>query len=264
MAAAPAEAYSYFRDLRRFEWDRPGYGSEPEEESGTIVSGSCTVDDFLFFGPYEAIRDFQLPQISDIPDLCYLNVPEVLQEPELPTGCESVALTMALMYEGFSLDKTTIARKYLIYNLEDDNMAEGYIGDPFTDSGAGCFPPAIASTAKRFFEENERNYEAYDISGTEMETLLCYVAAGTPVIVWNTIHMEEPEFTGEYCTYEGTLYEWYRQEHCVLLTGYDLQDGTVQVHDPMDGIVTREFQEFKRLYDLTGQCAVVIKDMEQP
>ena len=50
----------------------------------------------------------------------------ILQKPELPTGCESVALTMVLKQKGYSIEKTTIAEEYLIYNKT--NYASGYVG----------------------------------------------------------------------------------------------------------------------------------------
>ena len=44
-----------------------------------------------------------------------IDMENILQNPELPTGCESVALTMVLNYLGFDLDKTTIADDYLVF-----------------------------------------------------------------------------------------------------------------------------------------------------
>ncbi len=79
-------------------------------------------------------------ELRELPVRCMLDVPFVYQEPELPTGCESVALTMLLLYEGFDLEKTTIADDYLLYS-ENGDFSEGYIGDPYSCEGAGCFPP---------------------------------------------------------------------------------------------------------------------------
>ena len=77
-----------------------------------------------------------------LPRSVILDVEAIYQEPELPTGCESVALTMLLQYEGFELDKTTIAEEYLIYS-ENWNFDEGYVGDPASYEGAGCFHPHL-------------------------------------------------------------------------------------------------------------------------
>ena len=44
-----------------------------------------------------------------------LDTEELFQNPELPTGCESVALTAALQYLKFDLEKTDIAENYLTY-----------------------------------------------------------------------------------------------------------------------------------------------------
>lgn len=72
-------------------------------------------------------------QRTNLPAEIRLEVPVLFQAPELPTGCESVALTMALNYHGFGLEKTTIANDYLIY--DNGNFAEGYMGNR---TGCGC------------------------------------------------------------------------------------------------------------------------------
>lgn len=220
-------------------------------------------EDYDILTKEDAEKDFDLLAFDELPRAVSLEVPSVLQLPELPTGCESVALTMALEYEGFMLYKTTIAREFLIYNQETDNMAIGYIGDPFSEDGAGCFAPAIAATADNFFEDQEADYVAYDISGTEMEELLSYVQAGTPVVLWTTMYMVEPEFTEDTAEYEGETYRWYYQEHCVVLSGYDLDNNTLQINDPLEGIVDRDYDEFKRIYDEIGKYAVVVRSTAQ-
>lgn len=216
-----------------------------------------TIEDFEIPGKEEALEDFDLER--EIPSSMFLNVPEILQKPVLPTGCEAVSLTMALRYEGFDVDEVALADEFLIYNNETDNMAIGYVGDPFSEEGAGCFPPALAATAQRFFEDQGADYKAYNITGTSFEDLFAYVASGTPVLVWATMYMEEPEFTKEDAEYDGHTYYWYRQEHCVVLSGYDLETQTVCINDPLEGIVTRSVDEFSRIYTKTGENAVVIR-----
>ncbi len=247
------------------DWETEIYsegGSEEypqEEEWIRNTEKTHLVEDFEIAGKDEAEAVFNLLSYEELPLYMYLDVPELLQSPELPTGCESVALTMALQYEGIELAKTTIAREFLIYNRETDNTALGYVGDPFSDSGAGCFAPVIAATATDFFEDQGLDYTAYDITDSTIDELLAYVAANTPVVLWTTMYMAEPEFTGEDGEYNGRMYRWYRQEHCVVLSGYDLEGGTLQINDPLEGIVTRDKEEFERIYNLTGCNAVVLK-----
>lgn len=251
---------------REFWDDRDAAYEKRQEQQGTISKNSedvYTVEDFDIPDAEDAKADFDLMETSELPTQLYLQVPEILQKPELPTGCESVALTMALQYENFDVDKLTIAGDFLIYNYETDNMAIGYVGDPFSEEGAGCFAPAIAATALAFFADQEASYKAYDITDTDFEELFAYIAAGTPVILWTTMYMAEPEFTRMDVEYNGRVYRWYRQEHCVVLSGYNLEERTVQINDPLEGIVSRDMDEFASIYNLTGKNAVVLKETEE-
>ncbi|MGN0355119.1 MAG: C39 family peptidase [Muricoprocola sp.] len=219
------------------------------------------IDDFEILGVEEAKTVFDLLEYDKLPTTFSLEVQEIEQNPELPTGCESVALTMALNYEGFELEKTTIAREYLIVNRTTDNMAIGYVGDPFSESGAGCFPPALAATANNFLQDYDAELTAYDLTGTEFEELFSYIAAGTPVVIWTTMYMAEPEFTGEVGRFGEREYPWYRQEHCVVMSGYNLEEMTVQINDPLEGTVTRSLEDFKAIYEKTGENAIVIGEL---
>lgn len=196
---------------------------------------------------------------SQAPQAVQLDVPELLQKPELPTGCESVALTMALLYEGYDLEKTTIADEYLVYS-EDGDFTRGYVGDPKSRQGAGCFPPTIVETANSYLAEQGAGKVAEDVTGTDFEVLLeKYLAEGIPVILWHTMYMSEPEFTEEIYERNGIAYSWYSQEHCVVLSGYDMEQNTVTVNDPLEGIIERDMDEFQALFEQTGKFAVVIK-----
>lgn len=192
----------------------------------------------------------------ELPDRYVIEMEEMMQNPELPTGCESVSLTIALNYYGFELEKTTIADEYLDYSSED--FVSAYVGNPHTESGAGCFAPAIEKAANKFLDEAESERKAIDISGTSLEELYSYLANGIPVVVWNSMYMNELEKTEQTCVYEGKTYYWYRKEHCVVLCGYDKENGIVIVNDPLEGIVERNAERFEEIYDQLGKMAVVI------
>ncbi len=260
------ESYEpHHEESRNPHHDEQGEGEEESRGYAGDVSTlgpDVVIDDFSLFVKEDAERDFSLDFEAELPASHYLDLEEVLQKPELPTGCEVTALSMALGYYGFEADKVELAEEALLYNREDDNMAKGYIGDPFSNTGAGCFAPALTATADYYFAENDANYRAYDISGTELEDLCAYIAADTPVLVWTTMYMLRPTFGEQISEYNGHSCRWYNEEHCVVLTGYDLEEGTVQVNDPLDGIVARGMEEFADIYNLTGKNAVVLK--EQP
>lgn len=199
-------------------------------------------------------------EISDteekLPQSIQLDVEEMIQTPELPTGCESVALTMALRFLGYEIDKTTIADNYLVYDAE--NFAKGYMGDPYSANGAGIFPPGLVTTANKFLDEQKSEMSAYDISGAAFEELFEYLAAGNPVLIWTTMYYEEPVFLEIYSEYDGKEYQWYANEHCVLLGGYNLAEEKVTVFDPLQGKLEMSIQTMESLYEKTGKNAITI------
>ena len=179
-----------------------------------------------------------------------LDVPEIFQNPELPTGCESVALTIDLSALGCEIGKTDIAKDYLVKGTD---LATSYVGDPFSEGGAGTFPPGLVRTAKAYLRKNAQDIFAFDTSGTDLEDLYKVIQAGWPVIVWTTMFMDEPLFINN----EGE-YQWFRNEHCVLLYGYDLKKGVVEISDPLEGLVTRKADDFAEIFEATGKCSVVL------
>ncbi len=191
-----------------------------------------------------------------IPSRRVLEVDSILQEPELPTGCESVALTMALNALGYNLKKTTIADDYLVYS--DYNLVLGYVGDPYTDDGAGVFPHGLTLTANRFLQTNGHSHVAYDISGTDFDDLLVYLAGGYPVIIWSTINYEPVLWSNDRYSYEGKDFRWYWNEHCIMLQGYDLEQGKCYILDPLKGEVEIAMEKIRNLYTEIGRYSVTI------
>lgn len=87
-----------------------------------------------------------------------INVKNVLQKPELPTGCECVSLTILLNHLGYNVDKLTLARNYLpkmdfywsngIYYGADFRTT--FAGNPESSSSYGCYAPCIVTTANNY------------------------------------------------------------------------------------------------------------------
>lgn len=190
-----------------------------------------------------------------VKDQIRLNVPCVMQFPELPTGCESVALTNLLLYNGFSLGKTTIADNYLPYG---SNYAVSFVGNPHSVNGAGVYPPGIVIAANRYLAAKGSSLRAYDITGSSMEQLYSYLDQGYPVLVWSTTGMASPHVTG-YQSYGGRNYPWLSQEHCVVLKGYNRRTNTVYVSDSISGDIGRNASRFTDLYNQIGRFAVIIR-----
>ena len=188
-----------------------------------------------------------------------LDAGEWIQYPELPTGCESVALTAALDCLGFDIEKTEIAENYLYY--ADEDVMYGYVGDPFSDYGAAVYPPGLANTANYYLEVNDSDYRAVTTMGADMQSLFKLIDAGYPVVVWTTLWVNEPMVTDYEYYYNGETYYWYENEHCVLLCGYDLEENTVTISDPNEGIVTHDADWFEAVYDGVGRLSMTIVDL---
>ena len=192
---------------------------------------------------------------AEIPSSTVLDIPTLLQMAELPTGCEATSLTILLMYDGYQIEKTTIVDEYLIYS-NTGSFEDGFIGNPYSYEGAGCFPDTIVETANRFLEAYGAETEGINLTGKDFHTLLRYIAAGRPVAVWTSLYLLDPGIDLRGSTSEG--YTWYEMEHCVVLAGYDLENDKVIISDPMQGIAEYSLEWFQEVYERVGQYAVVI------
>ncbi len=247
--------------------ERPSARQEPPTPSptpgGPQIIGHIPMEE-------EKTPLYDVPKITDVvtqeetaasrtlmPGSSMLSMEPLLQYPELPTGCESVALTMALKSLGYSLEKTTIAEEYLVYS--DDNFALGYVGDPFSEEGAGVFPPGLVRTANAYLAAQSSSYKAYDASGLDLMDLLSFLASGHPVLLWVTMSYDEPSFSHDIADFEGRDYCWYWNEHCVALRGYDLTAGTLTLEDPLEGELVMDLEEMVDLSREIGNYAVVIR-----
>ncbi|MDY3791468.1 MAG: C39 family peptidase [Oscillospiraceae bacterium] len=201
----------------------------------------------------------------------YIDMANILQNPELPVGCEITALTILLNYYGFDADKTDMARNYLPTSwgnprtvdgkLYKDSFFDYFIGDPFS-RGYGCFSPAIEKAANAYISSHGGGYTVKNISGCHPDTLYEYLIAGTPVLCWATDGMIEPEYYETwYDNATGEQLDWYLNEHCFVLAGFNIANSTVTLNDPMKGIIDYNIDKFEvRFKQMHSQAIVLIPE----
>lgn len=189
-----------------------------------------------------------------------LPVNNIMQLPELPTGCEITSLTIVLNYLGFDVDKEYMASKYLEQAKPfESSFRDNFIGSPWDQHSYGCFSPVIVKSANHFLLDSDSSLKVYDISGSTMQELCAQVQSGNPVIVWASRLLDEKTTKTPIRLDNGTIDYWYSNEHCMVLIGYDLQKGTVTLCDPLEGIVERDFNTFAARYEEFQRMGVIIK-----
>ncbi|HJH74016.1 MAG TPA: C39 family peptidase [Eggerthellaceae bacterium] len=199
----------------------------------------------------------QLQVAAELPRSASLDVPALQQYPELPTGCESVALTNALLACGFDLQKTEIAQEWLPTGADD--FVHAFMGDPTSPDGHSCMAPAIADTAAAYLAAHGSDLEAADLTGAPFRDVLAQAAAGNPVVVWCTIGLDEPGACYRTAQEGGRTYNPITNSHCVVVRGFDLDAGTVLVSDSLAGQVSYPLATFAARYYALGAQAVVLR-----
>jgi Uncharacterized protein conserved in bacteria len=193
-----------------------------------------------------------------------LEVPLIRQRPELPTGCEAVALTMALHYYGTDVDKETIVRQMprdstpVTANSDGSiktwgDPEAGFVGDPY-DDGITINPNPLKRVLDCYRSGGIALY------GKDFSVISNYVAQGKPVLVWFTISHEMPAIR-YWKTPEGKKIFAPRPLHCIVVTG--VSDIDVYFNDcestKLSGKnVKVEKEKFIRIYDAMGRRALVV------
>lgn len=204
----------------------------------------------------------------------YIDMKNILQNPELPVGCEITALTILLNYWGFDADKCDMAKNYLPissgrYKYEDgktykDSFFDYFIGDPFS-RGYGCFSNAIEKAANSYINQHGGGFTVKNISGCSPDTLYGYVEDNIPVLVWATDGMIEPEYYETWYDIDtGEQLDWYLNEHCAVLVGFDIDNNTITLNDPMKGIIDYNIDKFEtRFAQMHSQAIVTLPEEEE-
>ena len=195
----------------------------------------------------------------------FIEVPCIDQNPDFPTGCESVSAVMALQYFGESIDVSTFIDHYLpcdhhFYRdkygkLYGPNPFSVFVGDPRQINSYGCYAPVIEKALIEYFRDNNR---LRNTTGTSMEQLCeVYITKNIPVLIWASMGMKETYPSGQWQLENGETFQWIAREHCLVLVGYD--EKNYFFNDPLTGTVTAyEKQVAKQRYSELGQQSLVI------
>lgn len=188
-----------------------------------------------------------------------INMKYILQNPELPTGCEVTSLAMVLNYYGYSITKTDLADKYLKKaSLGKAGFDEAFIGNPASDGGYGCFAPVIVETAQKYLIEKTMDLTAWDVSETDFRNLYDYIDEDIPVIVWASMNLMQVNISDAFYDESGESVKWFDNEHCMVLCGYDREQNLVIAADPLKGMMKYDADRFEKIYNELGRQAVII------
>lgn len=232
-------------------------------------SSTKSWDDVSSIVPEQETSSSEENEPSASLDSYVMDMETIYQTPELPTGCEITALTMAMQYQGFDVSKTVMAEDYLPkssnwYYVGDKrygpDFRQVFAGNPFSASGYVCGAPAIVTAANGFLENAGSSWQAFDLTGTDPEDLYSLVLQDIPVVVWITIDMvNRPISGGWYVEETGEYLEWSKMDHCGVLMGVD--DSSVTINDPIAGVVTASKSRFESVYEQRGmQSVAILKD----
>lgn len=194
-----------------------------------------------------------------------ISVPILLQEPELPTGCEITSLTAMLNYYGEPVTKEEMAKNFLKkvpLRIEGGKVIgpdpqDAFTGNPASAKGVYVFPQAIVKTAEKYAMSVNEQFVASDLSGSSSQEIEKYITSGVPVLMWITRELAPP-VTKNGWWIEGTMeyHKTFQNQHAVVLTGID--ESSVTIMDPLKGKVVHDKNEFFTSYKSLGSYAVAL------
>lgn len=180
-----------------------------------------------------------------------------LQLPEMPSGCEIVSLATVLRSMGADVSADELL-DYLPWDPDGSDFVYTFTGDPYGETGIG-YAPALVTGAQNWIAKTgafNGEFTAVDLTGMTFDQVSALVASGWPVMIWTTTYMQQPESS----CFGTSAYELVPNNHCVVLcdvSGLE-SDGTVQVMDPLLGMVDRDAERFAQIFIQRGCMAMAI------
>ncbi|MDE6086984.1 MAG: C39 family peptidase [Oscillospiraceae bacterium] len=253
--------------------------TESGESTESIEQGSSEISEELFTehsakhpkSSETILENSGISDIIEIPESVLLeDVPYYSQEDILPTGCEIISAKMLLEY--YSQQETELEEMLSVISCQSFHTEHGrlyaphpedaFIGNPYSESGYGCFAPVIVRMLNHLLPQQ---YRAVDTSGTDLQELAqTYLPQGMPVLVWATIGMWNPSPTSTWYLYNSRGYatdhqfQWLSNEHCMVLVGYDTEYYYFQDPYKSNGMMKFRKDISGKRYEEIGSYSVVV------
>jgi uncharacterized protein YvpB len=202
-------------------------------------------------------------EIISAPSSIHLDVPLILQKPELGCGCEVTALAMMLRYAGAHTDKMTLAAQvdkvpWSYSNGLHGNPNVGFVGDVrcANQPGYGVYHGPVKRLAERYL-----GHRVLDLTGQSFDDILRkYVGHRRPVWIISAVSNNtnfrrlNPGDFQTWHTPQGNLQVTFA-EHSVLITGYD--PSYVYINNPLAGKNERhDRRTFRQVWEQMGSQAI--------
>jgi uncharacterized protein YvpB len=190
-----------------------------------------------------------------------MDIPVIAQRPELPSGCEVTALSMALRYHGIKVDKTVLAKKMpydstkLVRNADGSikiwgDPSVGFVGTPF-GNGYTINPAPL----KKVLDQYRSGGLA--LTGKSFSEIEKYTLQGKPVLVWFTINHEMP-VARQWKTPAGKTINAARPLHNIVITGTDANYVYFNDSESVKKDVRMSKAKFINIYNAMGKRALVV------
>lgn len=238
-----------------------------------VVISVAIIASLLYWEPFsKKERETDIETISvdvvetHLPSGDAISVPVVLQNPELPNGCEITSLTAVLQYYGVKTNKLAMADKYLPkQSIVKRNGAsfgpnpyKAYTGNPRNANGWYVYAEPIAHAAGLVIKDTKLPLVAEVINNSTVETIDKLLENRVPVIVWVTLDLAPPiQKGGWYLNGTSTYYKAISNSHTVVILKSTATK--VVVMDPIKGYVSHDKAAFFKSYEQSGKHALVVK-----
>lgn len=210
-----------------------------------------------------------------LPDKAYINNVTPIVQTGLPTGCEATGLTILLNWYGFNVSKEDMAMTYMprqdFYYADGKKIGPDFIdtfaGDPSRKNNSyGCYIPCMMKTVQNYFDAIGRtDCSTTNLTGTNLDDLLYYVAQGTPVAVITSNNLVTPTTGDSWYTPDGRYVTWQKGHHCMIIIGYDLKNKLIYTSESAyRTIQTYDIDKFRNVYNIKGKNAMIVNVGNSP